>query len=241
MRFTFISAALLATHAFAQDVTSTDNTKVFDPLLEIFQKNHEEGQQDILDNLPKITFTDVSDQQIQDWYSGKRAQTEAQVGKWDEIWKSYQRAISQPWNDFLAEAETLSALDAKMRMGTDQERIRFISENTFINGQSLMTRFPEIEQFLTEYRTQADNVEFSFEKLQIPVHPINELTKLTTESGMVGGYLDHEGNYVPNDDLYYDNQALAEKLKEALSDALVSYGYDPEVAQEWLLKKGETW
>ena len=61
MRFTFISA-LVAAHAFAQDVTSSDNTKVFDPLLEIFQHSHEEGQQDILDNLPRITFTEVSDQ-----------------------------------------------------------------------------------------------------------------------------------------------------------------------------------
>ena len=46
---------------------------------------------------------------------------------------------------------------------------------------------------------------------------------------------------MPNDEIYYDNQAFAEKVKDALSDALVSYGYDPDVAQEWLLKKGETW
>ena len=126
-------------------------------------------------------------------------------------------------------------------MQTDQERIRFISENTFIDGQSLISRLPEIEQFLTEYRTQADNVEFSFEKLQIPVHQLNTLTKLTTENGMVGGYLDEEGNYVPNNDIYYDTQAFSEQIKDALSDALVSYGYDPDVAQEWLLNKGETW
>ena len=61
MRFTFISA-LVAAHAFAQDVTSSDNTRVFDPLLEIFQQNHQEGQQDILDQLPRISFSEVSDQ-----------------------------------------------------------------------------------------------------------------------------------------------------------------------------------
>ena len=61
MRFTFISA-LMAAYAFAQDVTSSDSTRVFDPLLEIFQQNHQEGQQGILDNLPKISFSEVSDQ-----------------------------------------------------------------------------------------------------------------------------------------------------------------------------------
>ena len=44
-----------------------------------------------------------------------------------------------------------------------------------------------------------------------------------------------------NDEIYYDNQAFSEQVKDALSDALVSYGYDPDVAQEWLRKKGETW
>ena len=58
---------------------------------------------------------------------------------------------------------------------------------------------------------------------------------------MDAGYLDQEGNYVANDEIYYDNQAFSEQVKDALSDALVSYGYDPDVAQEWLRKKGETW
>ena len=61
MRFTFISA-LMAAYAFAQDVTSSDSTRVFDPLLEIFKQNHVKGHQDALDNLPRITFTEVSDQ-----------------------------------------------------------------------------------------------------------------------------------------------------------------------------------
>ena len=40
---------------------------------------------------------------------------------------------------------------------TDEEVIRFIANNTFIDGSSLSSSFPGIEQFLADYRAQADN------------------------------------------------------------------------------------
>ena len=47
------------------------------------------------------------------------------------------------------------------------------------------------------------------------------------ESRKVQGYWDQDGNYVPNDDIYYDNNAIADELRESISEALISYGYDP--------------
>ena len=117
-------------------------------------------------------------------------------------------------------------------MDTDQERIKFISENTFINGESLVSVVPDIETFLAEYKAQSNKVDFNFDSLRIPV---------TMESRKVQGYWDKDGNYVPNDDIYYDNQAIAEELRESISDALISYGYDPQVAREWLREKDASW
>ena len=86
-------------------------------------------------------------------------------------------------------------------MQTDQERIKFISENTFINGESLISVVPEIEAFLTEYREQSNNVDFNFDQLRVPVD---------MASRKVQGYWDEDGNFVSNDDMYYDNQAIAQ-------------------------------
>lgn len=103
-------------------------------------------------------------------------------------------------------------------MDTDQERIKFISENTFINGESLISVVPEIETFLAEYKAQSNNVDFNFDSLRIPV---------SMESRKVQGYWDQDGKYVPNDDIYYDNNAIAEELRRSISEGLISYGFDP--------------
>ena len=117
-------------------------------------------------------------------------------------------------------------------MKTDQDRIKFISELTLINGKkNLVSVVPEIEQVLAEYRAQSNADGFNFGQLRIPVN-LNR---------KVQGYWDEDGNYVANDDMYYDNQAIANELREAIQDAFISYGYDPEVAQEWLREKEASW
>jgi len=75
----------------------------------------------------------------------------------------------------------------------------------------------------------------------------NEVIQGTTtsqeeeEGTMLGGYWDANGNYVPNDDMHYDGNAFWGDVRDALSDAVVSYGYDPEVVQAWLEEKDTTW
>ena len=57
---------------------------------------------------------------------------------------------------------------------------------------------------------------------------------------MVGGYIDENGNYVPNPDMKFDDQAQnarGQEIKDTLKDAVISYGFDPEVAQQWLSDK----
>ena len=42
-------------------------------------------------------------------------------------------------------------------MDTDEEVIRFVAENTFLDGESLNAVFPMIEEFLVEYRAQGED------------------------------------------------------------------------------------
>ena len=46
-------------------------------------------------------------------------------------------AIEAPWNAFIDRAEQISDEDVEIGMQTDQEYIRFIAENTFVDGQSI--------------------------------------------------------------------------------------------------------
>lgn len=61
-------------------------------------------------------------------------------------------AIEAPWNAFIDRAEQISDEDVEIGMQTDQEYIRFIAENTFVDGKSLSEVYPQIEDFLTYYR-----------------------------------------------------------------------------------------
>lgn len=42
--------------------------------------------------------------------------------------------------------------DDQLRLETDEEVIRFIADNTFVDGVSLSNTYPEIEDWITEYK-----------------------------------------------------------------------------------------
>ena len=95
--------------------------------------------------------------------------------------------------------------------------MRFVAENTFVDGKSLSEIYPKIEDFLTQYRAASDNLDemISFDAFRTT--PTN-LRKL-------GGYIDLEGNYVPNQAMV-DAQEEAEAAAEAA--ALVGGYFDDE-------------
>lgn len=45
-----------------------------------------------------------------------------------------------------------------MGIQTDEEVVRFIADNTFVDGESLNQVFPQVEEFLTQYRAEAENM-----------------------------------------------------------------------------------
>ena len=91
--------------------------------------------------------------------------------KWMDAWESYESAISAPWNDFVSSAESLAKEGKSLDMQTSEDVINFVAKNTYVDGQSLNDKFPEIQQFLTEAKAEADAQEeaFNLDQLRAPV------------------------------------------------------------------------
>ena len=153
-------ACTLAASVLAQEAEPTAEDC---PFLKVFERN-DAGQWQVkaehmpLSDLPQISFTDVDCQALQDWVADQEAEMQLQDEKWAEAWTTYQDAITQPWNDFLALAGDLSHKFVSEGMKTDAEVVQFISENTFVDGKSLSEIYPAIADFLTEYRSASDNL-----------------------------------------------------------------------------------
>ena len=127
---------------------------------------------------------------------------------------TYQDAIAEPWNGFLTRAEDLSIEDALISMDTDEEVIRFVAENTFLDGESLNAVFPMIEEFLVEYRAQGeDDLDkiFNFDDFRITPRNLKGGggggggSSSGSSSTMTGGYWDEEGVYHPNEAMLTDS------------------------------------
>ena len=52
---------------------------------------------------------------------------------------------------------------------------------------------------------------------------------------------DEDGNCWGQEECWYDDDDWQEKAGDWLMDAVISYGFDPDVAEEWLEGKQETW
>ena len=180
---------------------------------------------------------------------------ELQDAKWAEAWQTYMDAVAQPWNDFLTQAEKLSDEYVESGIQTDQEIMRFIAENTFVDGKSLSEVFPQFEDFLASYREEAlvwDDW-FNFDAFRRTPRNLKKL----------GGYFDAEGNYHPNEAMVQDweeNQQeptsesdaeseessdedtgdRLENVMDKIEGAAVTYGYDPEIIKAYLQDKEAT-
>ena len=260
MKATFtVSLIMASTLAQSDDLAdSVEPTAEDCPFLRVFDKNAEgrwEVSRDIVPDLPQLSFSDVDKAAVADWLASKEESMELQDAKWAEAWQTYMDAVAQPWNDFLTQAEKLSDEYVESGIQTDQEIMRFIAENTFVDGKSLSEVFPQFEDFLASYREEAlvwDDW-FNFDAFKRTPRNLKKL----------GGYLDADGNYHPNEVMVQDWEENQEELtsesdaeSEESSDedtgdrlenvmdkiegAAVTYGYDPEIIKAYLQDKEAT-
>ena len=91
--------------------------------------------------------------------------------KWNDAWMTYEEAIAQPWNDFVTRAEQLSVEDAELDMQTDEEIIRFISDNTYVDGTSLTDTYPEINEWIADMKNSTDwEAVFNYDAIRAPMN-----------------------------------------------------------------------
>ena len=80
--------------------------------------------------------------------------------KWADAWISYQNSIREPWNNFVDQAEKIAYEHDSHNLETDEEVIRFIADNTFVDGISLTNTYPQIDEWITEMKAEALSPEF---------------------------------------------------------------------------------
>ena len=69
----------------------------------------------------------------------------------------------------MTRAEELSVEDANLDMQTDEEIIRFIADNTFVNEVSLTDKFPQIDSWIEEMKAQANWEEmYNYDAIRMP-------------------------------------------------------------------------
>lgn len=137
-------------------------------------------------------------------------------------------AITEPWNDFVTRAEELSIEDAKIDAQTEEEIIRFVADNTFVDGVSLTDKYPEIDQWIADMKAQANYEEFfNFDPIRIPVE---EPTPVYMQT-----YIEYDPVYYPEPAPvdYTPEPTPFEKACEEMKNKFIEYGYDPAVAEAW--------
>ena len=109
----------------------------------MFELN-EEGRWEVAKrpDLPQLSWSDVDPVEIEAWYQGKVDLETEQGQKWSDAWIAYMDAVAEPWNSFVDEAEGLALEDDTLRLETDEEVIRYLANNTFVDGDSLMDTYP---------------------------------------------------------------------------------------------------
>ena len=68
-------------------------------------------------------------------------------------------AIELPTENFMTRAENLSDEGREIGLKTDEEIVRFVANNTFVDGESLNEIYPQVEEFLTAYRAEAGKLD----------------------------------------------------------------------------------
>ena len=215
--------------------------------LRVFEQN-DAGQwqrkNKLLPNLPTISYSDVDPEAFRTWVESKKAENELQDQKWVDAIEAYVDAIEEPWHAFLDQAEQLSDENFKMGMQNSEEVISYIADNTFVDGKSLNEIFPEIEEFMAEYRDSKGEVEsevdeyFNFDWLRMTPRTLAKRSGVDhPNQAMVAEGEDSDDD---EDSSHRAGEKL-EKVCDKIESAVVSYGYDPEVAKAWLQDKSKSW
>ena len=205
----------------------------------MFELN-EEGRWEVAKrpSLPQLSWSDVDPVEIEQWYQGKVDLETAQGQKWADAWIQYMDAVAEPWNTFVDQAEALALEDDQIRLETDEEVIRFIADNTFVDGVSLSNTYPEIEDWITEMKEEAIQPQwYDWDAAKLP----EDGNIMPTEAEVVHHYLQ---SAYPTEEMEvgyhqtYEPWAIA---MEEMKAKVISYGYDPEVAKEWFESNETAW
>lgn len=166
----FFAAALIAALAYGQE---TAPVVIEEPVAaeptpmeqfeSMFEVNAETGRVEIkalesMPELPKISFADVSDEEVMAWATGKQAESEAWTQEWMAAYEAYETAIAAPWNTLVDQADSLIVAGALADVQTDAEVITFVADNTFVDGVALSAMFPEIEEVIAGMYAQHEQM-----------------------------------------------------------------------------------
>ena len=226
------AAALATAFALAQNYTEPYYVEYEEPKTPLIERLpfelNEDGKYELtIPTIPKIEFTDINMDDIRAWAQEKGKEKNAWNMEWISAWDDYAAAITQPWNDLVSKAESLSVTNAQMDAQNQEDVIRFVSENTFVNGSKLADIFPQVEEYLMELQNNAANAGDMLNFDGIRMTPLN-LSKYKKNNDSDSEDSNEYDEYEPTP---------ADKIKEKI----ISYGYDPEVVSAWLENKGATW
>lgn len=245
MKFAFASCMIVAMAAAADDAAApASTTSVEQPqvsLDDIFELN-DEGRYELREldlDLPEISFAD-NEAQAEQWVADTEAAYAAIDQMWVDAWKSYEAAIQQPWNDFLDEAERLTAARGYLEIQNAQEVVNFVANNTYVDDETLNEAVPQIQEQLARYvewHTQApDNVSFDKLRIQTAMRKMKRVP-VSLQVGDMTYEIPAEGDDSTDD----DGPSRAEQLGDKIEEALITYGYDPAVVNEWFATSGANW
>ena len=153
MKYSFALAAIVAI-ASAQEAMPANDTASFNEtypepepsMIEKLFELNEAGQfQLVYPESPAISFTDADDAAIGAYFEGKMAEATELDMEFLEAYRSYESAVHQPWNDFLTKVEDLTVRGMQMGAKNDQEIVTWVANNTFVDGQSLYDKYPEVD------------------------------------------------------------------------------------------------
>lgn len=116
-------------------------------------------------------------------------------------------------------------------MQTDEEIIRFISDNTFVEGVSLTDKFPQIDSWIEEMKAQANWEEFyNYDAIRIP-------TEETVTPPVVLQTVTPSTEVEPAE----PEPTKFEIAMTELEGKLNEWGYDQATVQSWLESTGASW
>ena len=208
----------------------------------MFEQN-EAGQWEIAKRpeLPKLSWSDVDPVEIEQWYQGKVDLETAQGQKWSDAWIAYMDAVAEPWNSFVDEAEGLALEDKKLELDTDEEVIRYLADNTFVDGVSLMDTYPEIEDWITEMKAEAIKPEFyDWDIIKVPENGQIEMPTEEPAPVVMQAEAESYGQTAWTEE-EMEKQQMWNDAVEEMKNKAISYGYDRDVAEEWFTTAGADW